>query len=106
MMEPDRPDCKTCRYHIAHTRVLEDHDKQFEKLAKMVDSVWVAIEKRVTNKFFIILVTLVIGGLGFQWVNYEKLSSIATKVAIIQATIKFHTQKDVAGSTLFNEEKY
>jgi len=45
------------------------------------------IDDRVTNRYFVLLVFLVVGGLGFQWGVYEKINSVDKRVAIIETKI-------------------
>ena len=89
--------CGLCKYHREHVLLMNTHTQQLEKLEdkheKESENVWTALSQRVTNKFFILLVMLVIGGLSFQWVNYDKLAKIATSVAVIQSQLTTHLQQ-------------
>jgi hypothetical protein len=86
--------CGLCKYHREHVLLMNTHTERLEKVEakaeKESENVWTAILQRVTNKFFILLVALVVGGLGFQWVNYDKLSIIAKDVAVIQSQLTDH----------------
>lgn len=70
-----------------HTQRLEKLEDKHEKES---ENVWTALSQRVTNKFFILLVVLVVGGLGFQWINYDKLAAMAADVAVIQSQLTGH----------------
>jgi hypothetical protein len=79
--------CGLCKYHREHVLLMNTHTERLEKVEakaeKESENVWTAISQRVTNKFFILLV-------GFQWVNYDKLSIIAKDVAVIQSQLTDH----------------
>lgn len=83
-----------CDCHLKHSTKLEQIDKDTEKHEEEHIRVWDAMEKRVTNKFFIILVMLVVSMLGFQWVNYDKLSAmdkvVTEQIAIIKTKLDVH----------------
>ena len=86
--------CGICKYHREHVLLMNTHTGRMDKIEAKADkeseNVWTAIVQRVTNKFFILLVLLVMSGLGFQWVNYDKLASIAKDVAVIQTQLTMH----------------
>ena len=87
--------CGLCKYHREHVLLMNTHTERLEKVENKVEkeseNVWTALDKRVTNKFFILLVSLVIGGLGFQWANYIELTKITTKVAVIETKLTLHS---------------
>ena len=94
-----------CDCHLKHESVLKRHEKDLDENARDHDSLWQAIETRVTNKFFIILVLLVVGGLAFQWANYEKLKTIETNVAVIETKVDLHMQSNALPKTNRTDDK-
>ena len=86
--------CGLCKYHREHVLLMNTHTERLEKVEakaeKESENVWTALDKRVTNKFFILLVALVVGGLGAHLLNYDKLGQIAKDVAVIQSQLTTH----------------
>jgi len=88
--------CGLCKYHREHVLLMNTHTERLEKVElkaeKESENVWTALDKRVTNKFFILLVVLVVGGLGAHLLNYDKLGQIAKDVAVIQSQLTTHLE--------------
>jgi len=51
------------------------------------ERIHVRVDERVINRYFVLLVLLVVGGLGFQWGVYEKINSVDKRVAVIETRI-------------------
>jgi hypothetical protein len=83
-----------CNCHYKHIEKFAQIDKYTGKHDEEHIRIWQAIDKLVKNKLFYVLVALVISTLGFQWLNYEKLTSIdksvTEQIAIIKTQIKNH----------------
>jgi hypothetical protein len=90
-----------CDCHSKHMVKLEQIDKDGEKHEAEHTRVWQAIDKRVTNKYFLFLVLLVVGMLGFQWINYDKLSTmdktVTKEIAIIQTRLTSYIPQPYPG---------
>jgi hypothetical protein len=100
------PDELQCFCHPKHERILNDHDKSFAETKVELSSVWKAIEQRPTNKYFIILVLLVLSNLAFQWGIYEKVATLATRVAIVDVKLDAHRQLTLKNQQFdFKQEK-
>lgn len=88
-MENKNPEWR-CNCHYKHVEKLAQHDKILDKHDKSIDA-------RVKNKLFYVLVFLVISMLGFQWVNYDKLSAIdklfTQEIAIIKTQFSMYIEK-------------
>jgi hypothetical protein len=86
-----------CDCHSKHSVQLAQIDKDAEKHEDEHTRVWDAMDTRVTNKYFLFLVLLVVGMLGFQWVNYDKLSAmdktVTKEIAVIQTKLSSHMLK-------------
>jgi hypothetical protein len=84
-----------CDCHSKHAVRLDTQDKEMKKMDDENIRVWQALDKKVPNKLFYVLVALVVSMLGFQWVNYDKLSvmdkSVAERMAIIETSLSAHT---------------
>lgn len=79
-----------CDCHPKHERILGDHDRALEMNTSDHKDLWEAIKDRVTNRYFLILVGLVITNLGFQFAIYEKVNSVDQKTAVIETKLEDH----------------
>lgn len=80
-------------------RKLEDKLTDIDiKIEQIRNNIFLKLEDKVPFKFFVILVSLIIGNFGFQWAIYEKTLQIeyATKKSLVEFNIKIeNTQKKI-----------
>lgn len=84
-MAPEKDDL--CKLHSGHEAILRDHERRLKQYHDDQVDIWNAIKDKVSNKFFIILVGFVVGGLGFQLMIYDTIKAVDKKVAVIEAVI-------------------
>ena len=80
-----------CYCHPKHERILNDHDKEFAENKTEFASVWKALDQRPTNKYFILLILLIIGNLGFQMGIYSKVTDLDKRVAVVDIKLDSHS---------------
>jgi len=78
---------QVCSLHSGFEKSIETLETDSSDNKTAHERIHRRIDERVTNKYFLLLVVLVIGGLGFQWGVYEKINSVEKKVAVIEAKI-------------------
>lgn len=79
-----------CNCHLKHQEKLDTHDKAIADNKSDHKDLWDAIKNRVTNRFFILLVVLVIGNLGFQFAIYDKINAVDKMQAIVKTKLEEH----------------
>ena len=87
----DTNNSRYCTCHPKHDRILQDHDKALYENSKQHNQLWDAIKdvskSSVPIKFFVLLVAMVIGNLGFQLIIYDKLNQVDKTNAVIESRI-------------------
>lgn len=78
----------TCLYHSG----FEVQGREFgRRLADQHNDrviMWAAIKDKVPIRYFILLVTFVVAGLGFQLMIYDSIKVVDKKIAVIEVSIK------------------
>jgi len=88
-----------CDCHPKHQRILSDHDKQLDENHEDHEKIANALKERVTNKFFLVLVLLIISNLGFQIMIYDKLQAVDKATAIIETRLTSHIRATTGATT-------
>lgn len=65
----------------------DEHSGHCEQL-KDIDRLWLVVRGKAPLWALILLITLVLSGLGFNWQIYDAIKNVEKDVAVINATLK------------------
>lgn len=88
----------SCHCHLKHQQKLDDHDKAIAENKSDHKDLWDEIKNRVTNRFFVLLVLLVIGNLGFQFAIYDKINAVDKMQAIVKTKLETYIKTNNGGN--------
>lgn len=92
-MGDDKPkpehDCgsTTCLYHSGMKVQAAEFGRRLSDQHNDRALMWDAIKDKVPIRYFILLVTFVVAGLGFQLMIYDSIKTVDKKIAVIEVTI-------------------
>jgi hypothetical protein len=78
----------TCLYHSGMTVQAREFGRRLSDQHNDRAIMWNAIKDKVPIKYFILLVTFVVGGLGFQLLIYDSIKAVDKKIAVIEYSIQ------------------
>lgn len=88
--KPEHHECgtSTCLFHSGMVVQNQEYGRRLADQRNERGLMWDAIKDKVPIRYFVLLVTFVVCGLGFQLMIYDSIKTVDKKIAIIEVTVQ------------------
>ena len=76
-----------CDCHSKYAEKIHNVEETQHYRKQELKDIWTAIDSKVSMSLFLVLVTLMIGNLAFQWGIYENTKNLDKKIAVIETRL-------------------